>query len=74
VDDLCDSGVIDSPWVSGGVPRGCLWRFTEAAADLPRTCADDFHDLSGLLQISGRVEIITLRLDLELFTLGGGRG
>ena len=23
-DDLCDSGIIDSPSVSGGVPRGCL--------------------------------------------------
>ena len=29
----------------GGVPRGCLWRFTEAATDLPRTCAVDFCDL-----------------------------
>jgi hypothetical protein len=35
VDDICGSGVIDSPSVPGGVPRGCLWRFTEAATDLP---------------------------------------
>jgi hypothetical protein len=47
-DDLCDSGIIDSPSVSGDVPRGRLWRFTEAATDLPRKCAVNFRDLQDL--------------------------
>ena len=33
--DLCGSGVIDSPSVSGGVPRGCLWRVSKSATELP---------------------------------------
>ena len=36
MDDLCDSGVIDSPSVSGGVPRGCLWRFTDCLRRPPQ--------------------------------------
>jgi hypothetical protein len=34
VDDLCGSGVIDSPSVPGGVPRACLWRFVLLTTDL----------------------------------------
>jgi hypothetical protein len=43
--DLCDSGIIDSPSVSGGVPRGCLWRFTWLTTELSGGRAIDFRDL-----------------------------
>ena len=59
---LCDSGVIDSPSVSGGVPRGCLWRFTWLTTELSGGRAIDFRDLCDVewAEIFFNVEISSI--------------
>ena len=55
--------------VSGDVPRGCLWRFTEAATDLPRTCEVHFRDLQDLGVFKNQAGLFLFHTGLEIFTL-----
>ena len=69
MDDLCGSGVIDSPSVSVGVPRGYLWRVSETATDLPRTCAVNLRDLQDLDVFKNQAGSFLFHEGLEIFTL-----